>query len=224
VRIEAAAGLRSVGDTAWSCLKPAGAPTGALAARGFLQMPVQAPGRRLPHHVLAQPHHPPAPLASRFAPWRCGNHRFGPGERGSGAETSRSVTSAASARLPSQPRELPFSSAFPPVCSHAAPAHQGPPCPAPSSQRGQGRLPPGVPFPAAAPSGLQPARLPFLLAQRVPALAGAGERSLLAPGSRAGRRTWPRAPTGSGVCYSQLSPVLRDRSCVEGRSCRSGLG
>lgn len=68
---------------------------------------------------------PLTPLTCPFASQRCGNHSFGLWERGSGAETRRLVTSVASAWVPSQPWELLFS-AFPPICSHAAPGTQGP--------------------------------------------------------------------------------------------------
>lgn len=68
---------------------------------------------------------PLTPLTCPFACQRCGNHSFGLWERGSGAETRRLVTSVASAWVPSQPWELLFS-AFPPICSHAAPGTQGP--------------------------------------------------------------------------------------------------
>lgn len=74
---------------------------------------------------LAEPRHPVTPLTCPFASQRCGNHSFSLWERGSGAETRRLVTSVASAWVPSQPWELLFS-AFPPICSHAAPGTQGP--------------------------------------------------------------------------------------------------
>lgn len=51
-----------------------------------------------------------------------------------------------------------------------------------------------------------------------PGAAGAGRQSLLDAGSRAGRRTLPPAPTGSGVCSAGLclalgiAPALRERA------------
>lgn len=94
---------------------------------------------------------------------------------------------------------------------------QAPSCPSP---------PPSLLGAAGAASCPTPSCLPaqFLLAQRIPVLAGTGECSLLVPGSQAVCRTLPPASASSGVCYSRPCPVLRDCSCFEGKSGRSGLG
>lgn len=93
----------------------------------------------------------------------------------------------------------------------------------------QGWLLPRAPFPTAC-----PVRAPACPAQVSPSSARPSacrrRRAELAgswqprAGSRAVHRTLPRALTGSGVCYSWPCPALGDRSCFEGKSCRSGLG
>lgn len=174
-------------------------------------------GRHSPHRVPSSAQHPPQPLLLLCLPaarglQRCGNHCFGPWERGSGAQSRRSVTLAMSAWLPWQPCELPFSSAFPRVRSHTAPGSRGPllPCTLLPARAACSQA--ALPLPA----------LPgFLLAQRVPALAGAGERSFLAPGSRepaaglsAGRCLVPRQALGfvthgRALCLG-IAPALRE--------------
>lgn len=97
---------------------------------------------------------PSAPFAALLLPGDVATTALAPREKGSGVESRRSVISAVSAWLPSQPRQLPFSAVSPPLCSHTAPRIRDCSCL------------PGCPSPPPAPSGLLPAPLKLLLAQR----------------------------------------------------------
>lgn len=164
-----------------------------VSHRGFSRCQSR-PRQALVQHVPSSASPVPlAPFTCPFASWSCGNHCSGPWERGSGVESRRSVTSAVSAWLASQPRQLHFSTISPPLCSHTAPGISD------CSWDQRLLLPARVPFPTA-----RPVRVPACPAQvtpgsAIPVDAGVGERSC---------RAAP-ALTGPGVCYSWPCPVLK---------------
>lgn len=96
---------------------------------------------------------PPAPFVALLPPGDVATTALVPQEKGSGVESRRSVT-AVSAWLPSQPHQLPFSTVSPSICSHTAPRIRDCSCL------------PVCPSPPPAPSGLLPAPLKSLPAQR----------------------------------------------------------